>query len=86
MKVGEYIRTSSGKIAKYLGHERDIYKFDKYIYWFYEYYNDYVYDDDYEEWLEEEEVKVYKNLIDLIQVGDYVNGWRVMEKMMIISL
>lgn len=74
MEIGNYIRTSSGKIAKYLGHERDIYKFDKYIYWFYEYYNDYVYDDDYEEWLEEEEVKVYKNLIDLIQVGDYVNG------------
>lgn len=72
MKVGDYIRTSSGKIAKYLGHEEDKYKFDEYIYWYYEYYNDYVYDEDYEEWLEEEEVKVYKNLIDLIEVGDLV--------------
>lgn len=77
MKVGDYIRTSSGKIAKYLGHEGDKYKFDDYIYWYYEYYNDYVYDEDYEEWLEEEEVKVYKNLINLIEVGDYVNGHRV---------
>ena len=80
MKAGDYIRTSSGKIAKYLGHEGDKYKFDDYIYWYYEYYNDYVYDEDYEEWLEEEEVKVYKNLIDLIEVGDYVNGEKVIDK------
>lgn len=80
MKVGDYVRTSSGKIAKYLGHEEDKYKFDDYIYWYYEYYNKYVYDEDYEKWLEEEEVKVYKNLIGLIQVGDYVDKLRVVEK------
>lgn len=77
MKVGDYVRNSSGKIAKYLGHEGNKYKFDTYIYWYYEYYNDYVYDEDYEEWLEEEEVRVYKNITDLIEVGDYVNGHKV---------
>lgn len=68
MNVGDYVRTSSGIIAKYLGREGDTYKFDKDIYWVYDYYNDYIYDDDYEEWLKSEDVKVSKELIDLIEV------------------
>ncbi len=77
MNIGDYVRTSSGIIAKYLGREGNKYKFDKDIYWFYEYYNDYIYDDDYEEWLKNEDVKVSKELIDLIEVGDIVNGKQV---------
>lgn len=79
-----YVRTKNGLIAKYIGYEKnedDIefskYNFDGKIYWYYEYYNDYVYEEDFEEWFKEEVIKTSHNIIDLIKVEDYVNGYRV---------
>ena len=80
-----YVRTKNGLIAKYIGYKKsedDIefskYNFDGKIYWYYEYYNDYVYEEDFEEWFEEEVIKTSHNIIDLIEVGDYVNGYLVL--------
>ena len=81
-----YVRTKNGLIAKYIGYEKsedDInfskYNFDGKIYWYYEYYNDYVYEENFKEWFEKRVVKASHNIIDLIEVGDYVNGERVEE-------
>jgi hypothetical protein len=86
MKIGDYVRTKHGLISKYVGFEKDKkdkefnkYKFDSEIYWYYEYYNEYVYEEDFKEWYEEEVVKSKSNIIDLIEVGDYVNGSKVID-------
>ena len=83
IEVGEYVRTKRGLIARYLGFEKDNdeieyskYVFDGKIYWYYEYYNEYVYKEDWEQF-KENIVKHSPNIIDLIEVGDYVNGYRV---------
>lgn len=73
MKVGDYVRTNKG-IAKYIGDKATkvtIYKvIDK----------DIVYDN-VEGWenilLDKEIIKSSPNIIDLIEVGDYVNGERI---------
>lgn len=83
LSVGMYVRTKNGLIAKYIGYRpnKDIeynkYLFDGEIYWYYEYYNDYVYEEDFKEWFEDEVVKTSYNIIDLVKCGDYVNGLRV---------
>lgn len=77
LDVGMYVRTKSGLIAKYIGFKDFSYNFDGKIYWFYEYYNDYIYKEDFEEWFEKSVVKTSHNIIDLIEVGDYVNGMRI---------
>ena len=72
LEVGMYVRTKSGLIAKYIDIDDIKYLFDKNIYWYYEYYNDYVYKEDFKEWFEEEVVKTSYTIIDLIEVGDII--------------
>lgn len=79
LEVGMYVRTKNGLIAKYIGYEKsedDIefskYNFDGKIYWYYEYYNDYVYEEDFEEWFKEEVIKTSHNIIDLIEEDDLI--------------
>ena len=81
MKVGDYVRTRKGYIAKYKGIEKcnnidgeseDWFIFDSTII------------DDYGNSVPVEINKSYfikssPNIIDLIEVGDYVNGYLVME-------
>lgn len=70
LEVGMYVRTQNGLIAKYIGYRTDEdiednkYLFDGKIYWYYEYYNDYVYEEDFKEWFEEKGCKNYKNYFD----------------------
>ena len=87
MKVGEYIRTKKG-IAKYLGLGRDILKYEANKGTYEHYYNQHLFDNyifdvghDYGDTLIYDEFnnidklgKVKENIIDLIEVGDYVNG------------
>jgi hypothetical protein len=82
LKPNMYIRTKGGKIAKYRGYEIDedgckLHNFDNEVYWFYEYWDDCVCEEDFKELLEECVVKASNNIIDLIEVGDYVNGCKV---------
>lgn len=75
IKVGDYVRTKEGKIAQCISHEDKTYNFDRYIDIYYDdEYIDYVYDEELEEWKEYFNVKVFTNIIDLIEIGDYVNG------------
>ena len=85
IEEGEYVRTKRGLIAKYLGFEKDDddmefnkHLFNSKIYWYYEYYNEYVYEEDWEQF-KENIVKHSKNIIVLIEVGDYVNGEKVVK-------
>ena len=83
LEVGMYVRTRRGLIAKFTEVEKtendeyNKYIFDGKIYWYYEYYNEYVYEEDFEYWFENSVVKISHNIIDLIEVGDYVNGQKV---------
>lgn len=76
IKVGEYVRTTKGTIAKIDDEEFDlcINIPDRRVF--------------YKKWVEDflgsytvkEEVKKHSfNIIDLIEVGDYVNGYKVLE-------
>lgn len=76
--ISEYVRTEKGLIAKYLGFEKEDsdmeynkHLFDNKIYWYYEYYNEYVYKEDWEQF-KENIVNHSKQLIDLVEVGDIV--------------
>lgn len=78
IEVGEYVRTEGGLIAKYLGFEKDDsdmkynkHLFDNEIYWYYEYYIEYVYEEDWNQF-KEDIVNHGKNLIDLIKVKDVI--------------
>ena len=78
IKVGEYIRTKNGVIAKleYIHNKDKVCWFDKVIY---SRYGEEI------DFLTTEELPKYvvshsKNIIDLIEVGDYVNGKKVLEK------
>ena len=53
IEVGEYVRTEGGLIAKYLGFKKDKYLFDNEIYWYYEYYIEYVYEEDWKQFKEQ---------------------------------
>lgn len=79
MQVGDYVRTDKGLIAKYIGINKK-YKwhlFDGNIQWFYEYYRQEIDFEDWKEFIEEDVVKSSPNIIDLIEVGDYVNGYLI---------
>lgn len=73
MKIGDYIRTSNGQIAK-------IVKIKEYKKWYNIIYTDIAIDmhedracnDNFID--EEDIIKSSPNIIDLIEVGDYVNG------------
>ena len=68
MKIGDYVRTDNGCICKVLEYT-DISDNDFYVN------TDSPYNVIYKSWI----VKSSPNIIDLIQVGDYVNGHKVVE-------
>lgn len=79
MKIGDYIRINNGQIAK-------IVKIKEYKKWLNIIYTDIAIDmhedracnDNFVD--EEDIIKSSPNIIDLIEVGDYVNGGKVYEK------
>ncbi len=79
IKVGEYVRTKDGLIAKLININDYECVFDSRIQWFYEYYREDIDFDDWKDFVEEKIVKHSPNIIDLIEVGDYVNGYKVLD-------
>ena len=80
MEVGEYVRTNNGLIFKIVGGNEDNWELDI-EYSKLEYMEDtwlelYKYNDN-GGWFIKENCKSSPNIIDLIEVGDYVNGHRV---------
>lgn len=73
VEVGEYVRTNDGHIGKLIRIERD--DIDTYLKW-------YVFDDGKNERYVNKPyiVNHSKNIIDLLEVGDYVNGNEVLDK------
>jgi len=72
MKVGDYVRTKDGKIGKIIQEEYITPCNDKHRYI-------YLTDADNEMWYDEDTIiKSSPNIIDLIEVGDYVNGYKVL--------
>ncbi len=65
IKVGEYIRTKDGEIGKYIGNDLKYEMFD------------YDVNGNKSSCLYNDLVKHSKNIIDLIEVGDYINGKKV---------
>ena len=77
IEVGEYVKTKEGIIAqiKNIDYEADIYRFDRTIY-----INDFGMKNDVlynNEMFIKVVVKHSKQLIDLIEIGDFVNGYKV---------
>lgn len=73
MKVGDYVRTDNGYVGKIIEIEyiTPVNAENRYIYRL---------DMDTLQWFEESNfIKSSPNIIDLIEVGDYVNGMRVSE-------
>lgn len=66
IEVGDYVRTENGKIDKVIGFKDDLILFEKDSLCEYKSLNSIV--------------KHSKNIIDLIEVGDYVNGYKVSDK------
>lgn len=83
LKIGMYVRAKDGMIAKYIDHENsdehEQYCFDSEIYWFYEYYEKYIDQDEFENWFKNEVIATSYVLIDLIKLEDYVNGYKVID-------
>lgn len=71
IEVGEYVRTDNGYIAKVVENKDELI-LDKEIA-YHGIYRSYLEED------EKEQVKHSKNLIDLIEPGDYVNGKEILE-------
>lgn len=77
IEVGEYVRTKQGKIAKLIEIDKNNY------YWF----DNWIYKESgiphqgfrIEDIERIEILKHSKNIIDLIEVGDYVNGERILD-------
>ena len=70
IKVGDFIRTNDGQIGKLIRIERD--DIDTSLKW-------YVFNDaKNERYVNKPYITKYsKNIIDLIEIGDYVNGYRI---------
>lgn len=80
MKVNDYVRTNNGLIFKIVGGNEDNWQIDI-LYSTLEFFEDtwlelYQYNDN-GGWFIKENCKYSPNIIDLIEVGDYVNGERV---------
>jgi hypothetical protein len=76
IEVGEYIRTKDGIIAKCIEEKQDRYVFNK-IVLEQGYYNNYILKD-----IPERAnfiIKHSKNIIDLVEIDDYVNGHLVID-------
>lgn len=79
IEVGEYVRTKDGIIAqiKSIDYEADIYRFDRIIYINdFEMKNDVLYNN---EMFKKVIARHSKQLIDLIDKDDYVNGYKVIK-------
>ena len=77
IKVGEYIRTKSGFITKLIEKtDTGYYFFDKPIFGDCE---DYIADYYWDSFCKNDILAHSKNIIDLIEVGDYVNGQKVLK-------
>jgi hypothetical protein len=85
MKVGDYVRTKNGYISKYIGKNKTPYTIGKHLSFettirdvrFEETDNDtMIWEGELEKGLEEI-IKSSPNIIDLIEIGDYVNGTKV---------
>ena len=77
IEIGEYVKTKDGIIAqiKSIDYEAGIYRFDRIIY-----NNDFGMKEDVlynNEMFKKVIVKHSKQLMDLIEVGDYINGYKV---------
>ena len=70
MKVGDYVRTKDGLIRKIVEIDKLIYIDKDYISDEPEYHNSLI---------EEDVIKTSPNIIDLIEVGDYVDGLKVID-------
>lgn len=86
MKIGDYVRTKSGYISKYIGKNKTPYVEGKHLSFettirdirFEETDEDtMIWESELEKGLEEI-IKSSPNIIDLIEVGDYVNGYKVL--------
>ena len=75
IKEGEYIRTKDGVIAKLERIEEEYYYFDNYIYREFEDNINYLDDEQLPEYI----TKHSTEIMDLIEVGDYVNGYKVID-------
>ena len=85
MKVGDYVRTNNGLIFKIVGGNEDNWDLDI-EYSKLEYMEDtwlelYKYNDN-GGWFIKENCKSSPNIIDLIEIGDYVNGEKVVNFML----
>jgi len=81
MKVGDYVRTKNGNIFKIVGGNCDNWEIDiaysKLEQTEENWLELYRYNDNYSFFNDTNIIKTSPNIIDLIEVGDYVNGWRV---------
>ena len=68
IEVGDYVRTKNGKIRKVKSTVAQYYITDR------------LNISDNNQFTKEDIVKHSKNIIDLIEVGDFVNGYRVVDK------
>lgn len=76
IEVGEYVRTKDGIIAECIEEKQDRYVFNK-IVLEQGYYNNYILKD-----IPERAnfiIKHSKNIIDLVEVGDYINGKKIID-------
>lgn len=80
LKEGMYVRTKNGLIAKCISVDNYTKKhiFDDNVSWEYEYYEEVSFDS-WEEFVSENLKKYSFELIDLIEEGDYVNGYKVLD-------
>jgi len=69
MNIGDYVRTKDGNIAKYIRYD-GFYNFDNYVLDETKGINN--------DLLNEIVIKSSPNIIDLIEEGDYVNGYKVL--------
>lgn len=83
MKVGDYVRTKSGSIFKIIGGNEDNWDLDisfGYLETFEENWLElYRYNDNHSFFNDKNIIKSSPNIIDLIEVGDYVNGSKVVD-------
>ena len=84
LEVGMYVRTKDGNIFKIIGGNVDNWEIDidysKLEQTEENWLELYRYNDNYSFFNDKDIIKVSNNIIDLIEVGDYVNGFPVMHK------
>lgn len=81
LNVGDYVRTKNGSIFKIIGGNEDNWDLDisfGYLETFEEEWLElYRYNDNYSFFNDKSIIKSSPNIIDILEVGDYVNGYRI---------